>query len=310
MIRLKMIIMVLLSVFAIGITVVYAQDTAAKDAAAPEAWSPSTAGPITTWTAPLCSKNKLAVQPLFFYTHTRGEFDSEGDYHSLGKGNRESQYQQQLLLEYGITDKLEIDIHTTYSENYAKDGDARAHSDGFADESLNARYCLQEESKSMPCTTVLFQLKAPTGKYKHDEDSKLDSDVMGTGSWDPGFGVIMTKHLKPFVLHGDLTYTVPQKVNIDGITSHAAPYANYDFAVEYILPKGFNLMAELNGVCQGDRKEFGKNVPASDSSSLVFAPGVGWSNDKIQMLVAYQRTLCGTNVDANDSVVFTIMHTF
>ena len=250
------------------------------------------------------------VQPLFFYTHTRGEFDSEGDYHSLGKGNRESQFQQQLILEYGVTDKLEIDLQTAYSENYTKVGDARAHSDGFDDEWLYARYCLQEESKSMPCTTALFQLKAPTGKYQHGQDSKLDSDVMGTGSWDPGLGMIMTKHLKPFVLHGDLIYTVPQKDDVDGITTHYAPYLNYDVAAEYILPKGFNLMAELNGVCQGDRKEFGKTVPASDSNSLVFAPGIGWSNDKVQMLIAYQRTLCGTNVDANDSVVFTIMHTF
>ena len=274
------------------------------------AWNPVTPGPITTWPAPLCAKGKLFVQPFFYYIHTHGVFDSEGDYHSLDKGEKKSQGQQQLLLEYGVADKLEVDMHAAYSENYAKEGDGRAHSDGFTDTWFSGRYCLREESATLPCVTALFQLKTPTGKYQHGKDSKLDTDIMGTGSWDPGLGVIMTKRYKPFVLHTDLIYTVPQKVRVDNITRYNAPYINYEFAVEYVLPKGFNLLGEVNGFCQGDRREFGKAVPASDSKYLIFAPGIGWSCDKVQMLLEYQYTAFGTNADGRDSVVFTIMHTF
>ena len=69
-------------------------------------------------------------------------------------------------------------------------------------------------------------------------------------------------------------------------------------------------MMEFNGVSQGDKKVDGGMVPGSDSGSLIFAPGIGWSNDRIQTLIAYQRTLLGTNTAANDSVVATFVYTF
>ena len=37
-------------------------------------WNPPSAGPITTWTAPVQGKGHLAVQPYFIYNITRGEF--------------------------------------------------------------------------------------------------------------------------------------------------------------------------------------------------------------------------------------------
>ena len=87
-------------------------------------------------------------------------------------------------------------------------------------------------------------------------------------------------------------------------------YINCDAAVEYFLPKGFSLMMELNGLTQRDKRVNGAMVPDSDTKSLTFAPGIGWSNDRIQTLIAYQRTLLGTNVAANDSVVATFVYTF
>ena len=303
--RVKIVGIFLLSVFVFGVIGLRAQDVPAQ-----EEWNPVTAGPITAWIAPLCGKSKLVVQPFFFYTHTRGAFDSEGDYHALDKGDKKSQYQQMLFAQYGITDKLEIDAQTSYLENHVKKDAERAHSEGFGDSWLFGRYCLVEEKDWMPHIAVLFQLKIPTGKYQHSEEARLDTDLMGNGSWDEGLGVILTKKLKPFILHADCIYTIPQRVKVDDTTTTYAPYLNYDFAVEYVLLKGFNLMVEINGVCQGDKREFGKTVPASDSNSLVFAPGIGWSNDKIQTLLAYQRTVCGANADANDSVVLTCVFTF
>jgi hypothetical protein len=55
---------------------------------------------------------------------------------------------------------------------------------------------------------------------------------------------------------------------------------------------------------EGDRQ------PSTDIRYLTIVPGVGWSCDKFQALVAYQRTVIGTNTDANDSVVLTLAYTF
>ena len=80
-------------------------------------WNPSSAGPITTWTAPVVGKGHLAIQPFFFYNRTRGEFNEDGHYVPLPKGEKESQFQQQLFAQYGITDKWEFDAQTVYQLN-------------------------------------------------------------------------------------------------------------------------------------------------------------------------------------------------
>lgn len=279
-----------------------------------EKWEPVSAGPLTTWTAPLCGKGKFVIQPFFFYNRTRGTFDSQGHYNSLSKGDNKYQFQQQLFMQYGITDRLEIDGQMVYQENYAKQGNLKARSNGLGDSYLFLRYCTLEEKEWLPHLTGVLQIKVPTGKYQHADPNKLGTDLMGPtsggGSWDQGFGINLSKKLKPFIFHADAIYSFPQQVRIDGVKTRYANYLNYDFGVEYILSKGFNLLLETNGFSQADKKQSGESTPASDINYLTIAPGIGWSNNRIQTLITYQRVLIGTNTDANDSAVFTFVYTF
>lgn len=99
-------------------------------------------------------------------------------------------------------------------------------------------------------------------------------------------------------------------IMIDDVATRYANYLNYNLGIEYFLPKGFNLLLEMNGFLQGDRKEGGEKIPSSDVNYITIAPGIGWSCDKVQFLLAYQRVLIGTNADANDFVVLTGVYTF
>jgi len=284
------------------------------DTAGHEEWNPSSAGPITTWTASLCGKGEFVVQPFFFYNRTRGTFNSEGHYDSLPQGDKKYQYQEQLFMQYGLTDRLEIDGQLVYQQNFVKQGDLKTHSKGFGDSYLFLRYCAIEEQNMLPHITGVFQLKIPTGKYQKADSDKLGTDLMGAtsggGSYDHGYGINLTKKLKPFIIHADAIFTFPLERKVDGINTKYARYLNYDFGLEYFLPKGFNLMLEFNGFLQGDKKQDGEKVPSSDINYFSVAPGVGWSNEKVQTLLAYQRTLTGTNTDANDSVVLTFVYAF
>lgn len=277
-------------------------------------WNPVSAGPVTTWTAPLCGKGKFVIQPFFFYNRTRGSFNSEGHQDSLIKGDKKYQYQQQLFLQYGLTDRLEIDGQIVYQENYVKQDDLKAHTNGLGDSYLFLRYCVIEEKSYLPHITGLFQLKVPSGKYEHADLNKLGTDLMGAtsggGSYDHGYGINLTKKIKPFVFHTDAIYSFPIETKVDGVKTRYGRYLNYDFGFEYFLPKGFNLMLEFNGFLQGDKKEDSSYTSGSDVRYLTMAPGIGWACDKIQTLLAYQRTLAGTNTDANDSVVLTCVYTF
>jgi hypothetical protein len=277
-------------------------------------WDPPSVGPIGTLTAPTIAKGKLSLQPLAFYNRTRGDFNADGHYVPLPKGDKESQFQQQIAAQYGITDKWEFDAQMVYQENYITQGGIKAHDEGFGDSSILTRYELIEEKGWMPTATGLVQLKMPTGKYQHEDPHKLGTDLMGSstggGSWDPGVGINLTKKLKPFIFHADVIGNFPQQVRVNGDKTEYGNYINCDAAVEYFLPKGFNLMMEVNGLSQTDKKVNGQMVPDSDTGSLTLASGFGWSNDRIQTLIAYQRTLLGTNVDANDSIVVTFVYTF
>lgn len=277
-------------------------------------WNPVSAGPVTTWTAPLCSKRKFVIQPFLFYNHTRGVFNSDSHYDSLPKGDKKYQYQEQIFMQYGLNDKLEVDAQTVYQQNYRKQGDLKAHSAGVGDSYLFLRWCALEETHKLPHITGIFQMKIPTGKYQKLAPDKLGTDSMGAtsgaGSFDHGYGINLTKKLKPFVWHADAIYGMPLEREIDGIKIKYDRYLNYDFGVEYFFLKGFNLMWELNGFLQGDKEQNGYKVAASDINYLTFGTGLGWSNNKIQTLLVYQRTLIGTNADANDSVVVTLVYTF
>jgi hypothetical protein len=291
-------------------TTVFAEDGSKEQ----EQWIPVSAGPITSWTAPLCGRGKFVVQPFFFYNKTRGTFNSEGHYDSLGKGSSKYQYQQQLFMQYGLTDRLEIDGQLLYQQNFIKEGDLKAHSRGFGDSYLFLRYCAIEEQGMIPHITGLFQLKFPTGKYQNADADKLGTDLMGAtsggGSYDHGYGINLTKKLKPFIIHADAIYNFPLEKRINRVKTRYGNYLNYDFGVEYFLPKGFNLMLEFNGFLQSEKKQDGEKIPLSTVRYLTVSPGIGWSNEKIQTLLAYQRTIAGTNTDANDSVVLTFVYTF
>ena len=279
-----------------------------------EEWNPVSAGPITTWTAPLCGRKKVVIQPFFFYNRTRGLFDADGHYNALPAGDRKYQFQQQLFIQYGLTEELEIDGQTVYQQNFAQAGDAKAQSYGFGDSYLFLRYCALEETYYLPHLALLFQVKLPTGKYEHADPDKLGTDLMGAtsggGSYDTGYGLNLTKKLKPVMLHLDIIYSVPNEVSVDGVKTKYDNYLNYDFGIEYFLPKGFNLLLEFNGFTQGNMWEDGEAISDSQINYFSMAPGIGWSNDKLQTLLAYQRTLTGANTDANDSIIFTFVLTF
>lgn len=279
-----------------------------------EEWSPVSAGPLTTWTAPLCGKGKFVIQPFLFYNRTRGTFNSEDHYDSLPPDDRKYQFQEQLFVQYGLTDRLEIDAQAVYQENFIKRADRKAHSNGFGDSYVFWRYCALEEKGYLPHTSAIFQVKLPTGKYQKADPDKLGTDLMGAtsggGSYDYGLGMNLSKKIKPFVFHADAIYSFPKSAKVDNVRTKYGRYLNYDFGVEYFLDRGFNLMLELNGFLQGDKKQDGAFVSGSGIYYLTIAPGFGWSNKTIQALLAYQRILVGTNTDANDSVVFTFVYTF
>ena len=274
-------------------------------------WNPPAPGPLNGWSAPLLSSKEFVLQPIFYYYHTRGVFNEDSAYKSYKDGERSHQYAYDLVLYCGITDKLEIDFEGFYYENYrGLPSDANANAGNFGDSIIYARYCLQEEKDWIPCVTALAQMKFPTGKYQKEDPDKLGTEITGTGSYDQGYGVILTKKIKPLILHADFIYNLPAITRVNSIKTKYGDYVNYDFAVEWILPKGFNLLFETNFYQQGDQRDDGEYMSDTNANFVQLVPGIGWSCEKFKVLFCYQRTIAGKNTNVNDSFACTLIYTF
>lgn len=275
----------------------------------PDEWDPPSVGPAFTWTANHCEENKLTIQPLFFYVNVRGSYDEDSHYQSLPRGQKADQFQEQLLLQYGIRDRLEFDVQWLYQQNHYKDLYSESHAQGLGDSNLFLHYCLHKEDSDLPHITTLVQLKIPTGKYQHLDPDKNGTDEMGTGSWDPGIGILVSKNIHPFKIHANAILSVPLETTVDGTKTEYGSYFNGNIAAEYFLPRGFNVLVECNNYIQGKTKADGESIPESNSDYYAWVIGFGWSNENFQTLLAWQESFKGTNTTASDLLVLTFTYT-
>jgi len=302
----RYILLLLLLIVAVPVSNAWAEEK--KDM-----WEPITPGPFTTFTAPVIVKNAFVIQPLSFFNITRGIFYGDGHYSSLP--SKDYIYQQfiQLYTQYGLTERVEINAQSQWKINYVKEEGVSAENAGFADFFMNIRYCGIDETTWCPRVTGLFQVKLPTGKYEKPDDGKLLTDITGTGSTDYTYGLSFTKGVYPIrtLFHLDLLLTnVPSPVKIDGVKTEFSNTYIVNGAFEWIFYKNFNLLGELLWQTQGGKRLDGDKASDTGQGSLIFSTGIGYSRENWQLLIGYQRTLAGTNVNANDTVAGTVIITF
>ncbi len=276
-------------------------------------WAPVTPGPFTTFTAPVITKNAFVVQPLYFFNITRGIFDGDGHYSNLP--SKDYKYQQliQLYTQYGLTERIEINAQPSWQINNAKKEGISTESAGFADFLMNIRYCGIDETTWVPRITGLFQVKLPTGKYEKPDEGKLLTDITGTGSTDYTYGLSFTKGVYAIrtLFHLDLLLTnIPSPVRIDGVKTGFSNIYTVNGAFEWIFYRNFNLLGELLWQTEGNKRLDGNRASDTGRGSLIFSTGIGYSKENWQVLIGYQRTLIGNNVNANDTVASTVIITF
>lgn len=270
-------------------------------------WDPVTPGPFNTWTAPLCGREGLTIQPLFFYNNIRGIFNDKREYVPLEDNIKKAQLNSQIFFQYGIFEHLEIDLQLNFINNYLKSRNKNTKVSGIGDTILTGRYCPFEEKPLLPHITGLIQVKFPTGKYKNGDRDKMGLDLLGTGSTDFTFGVNLSKKMKPFIFHNDLLFTIPASRNIDGRKIEYGKSINFNLAGEIILPHRLSLMFEFNALSQRNRKENNLEIKNSSIESGLTVFGIGYSVEKVQFLLGYQKTIYGKNTDYIEGIAFTIV---
>jgi len=265
---------------------------------------PTTPGPFITWTAPLCGKGTLSLQPFIFSRNYEKQFLSDGNLTDFSDSAKKSQINPQLFVQYGLLPHLEIDATLDYQLNYYQSDSGWASSSGFGDLPLLLRYCPLDETGYYPHITAMLGVVLPTGKFENADPQKYGTDLTGKGSLDYSFGINLSKYLSPFYLHLDYILSWPQKTTVDGQNIQYGNYHNLDFGLEYVLTKNFNALVEVNFY----RQESTRDNPESYSQKLGL--GVGYSQEEYQLLLGYLIDLSGKNIEQERTLAATLVYSF
>ncbi|WP_449244924.1 transporter [Desulfobacca acetoxidans] len=276
---------------------------------------PTTFGPIITDTAVPIEKGKFAIQPTFSLgfitdslTQSWRRVSAGGNYSSFGMGWK---------FTYGLWDNLETFVVATYIHNWASDvneagpgGERSADFGGLGDINLTFKYCLVEETETRPTVSALFFTDFPVGHYKHLNPRYLGTDAIGGGAYAFTGGLNLSKYVRPFVLYGNLWYSVSTAFTDDETRVYPRDKVTLNLAGEYPLTKKWVALLELTSYWDTGRMIGHKaNTPASCLVSVM--PGIEYmATEKFSMALGLNVDLIGKNSETSIIPMLSMVYAF
>lgn len=238
------------------------------------------------WCAPITSNTALPVAEGEFVFREQLVFNKSGDDPSTADRDRESKSSVSVL-GYGVTKDIALFGVVPYRENrleLTEEGARRARSArGLGDLTLFGRY--SAFTRNWPQRTfrvALFAgLEMPTAEDdESDSFGRLPASVqLGSGSWDPFGGIILTYQTLDYQIDGQLSY----KANTEANDFELGDVARLDGSLQYRLwprelsggtPGFLYGVAEVNLIHIGRSRNGGADDPNSGGTSLFLSPGI------------------------------------
>ncbi len=264
---------------------------------------PATFGPIVTDTAIPVEKGQFVIQPTFGYRFVNNIFNENWKRASVG-GNFQS-FSMDWKLTYGLIENIEVFVVIPYAHNWARkvtepapNGESSGGSGGLADIKLTLKYRLVEETACLPTVTALFATVFPSGKFRNLSLSALNTDILGGGAYvfTPGFNV--SKYIKPFIVYGNLWYSMPTSFTDDAGKQYPGDFVTVNLAAEYPITKKWVALLELSSYWGGGRL-FGPETNLAQESLVSIIPGIEYmATDKFSVALGLSIDLVGKNTDA------------
>jgi Putative MetA-pathway of phenol degradation len=285
---------------------------------------PSTFGPIITDTAIPIEKGKFALQPTFGLGFTTSNFSpnwrrisAEGNFTSLGLN---------LKFTYGLWNNLEVYAVIPYFHNWASSvqepgprGERAASFGGLGDINLTFKYRLVEETETVPTVSAIFSPTFPSGHFRHLNPGRLGTDAIGGGTYAFTSGFNVSKYLKPFIVYGNLWYTMQTDGTILGVDpddnpvynrNHPRDYVTVNLAAEYPLTKKWIALLELTSYWDGGRL-IGPKANQAPTALLSTVPGIEYmATEKFSLALGLQIDLVGKNTAANLTPLLSMVYAF
>lgn len=252
-------------------------------------------GPLIAPTGYTAEPGHVNVQPVFDAFVNVGTYNSH--WHSKSISNF-YMYRVRLRLKTGITDWMDVQItpRVLYQETRGK------HSGGIGDMRFGVNFQLLNAGLDdpWPAIKLMFQSLAPFGKYQRLSRHKDHTDALGTGSWYPQTGLVVSKmwhlsgvHYLEARFYG--MYAIGTPVSVKGLnfyggdpstrgTAYPGNIFSSDIAVQYSLTRNWAFACDLNYQHQNKSRFSGKTtvrstIPSSEQFSMAPALEYNWSQD-------------------------------
>jgi hypothetical protein len=285
---------------------------------------PSTFGPIVTDTAIPIEKGKFALQPTFGLSFTTNNFSpswrrisAEGDFKSFGMS---------LKFTYGLWNNLEVYAVIPYIHNWANNvqepgprGERAADFGGLGDINLTFKYRLVEETEVAPTVSAIFSPTFPSGHFRRLNPGRLGTDAIGGGAYAFTTGFNVSKYLKPFILYGNLWYTMQTDNTTVGVDAddnpihnrnHPRDYVTVNLAAEYPLTKKWVALVELTSNW-GAGRLIGPKANLAPTALLSVVPGIEYmATDKFSLALGVKIDLAGKDTTANLTPLLSMVYAF
>ncbi len=276
---------------------------------------PSSFGPIITDTAIPIDKGKFAVQPTFglsFVTHhfspSWRRVSAGGDFGSFG---------MDWKFTYGLLNNLEVFVVIPYVHNWANSvdepgphGDHAANYGDIGDVNLTLKYRLVEETEVRPTVTALFATDFPTGRFRNLKPSRLGVDVTGGGAYVFTTGLNLQKYVKPFILYGNLWYSMQTAFTDDEARQYPRDFVTLNLAAEYPLVEKWVALLELTSFWDGGRL-FGHQANTPPGALVSIMPGIEYmATEKFSLALGVNVDLLGKNADAAVTPLLSMVYAF
>jgi hypothetical protein len=287
---------------------------------------PCTFGPLIADTAIPIEKGQFVIQPLWALSFTGGNFTQS--WRRVSAGGDFISFEMPWKFTYGLAKNLEVFLVIPYVHNWAGNvtepgpgGERSADFGGLGDINLTLKYQLLKETPTRPTVTGLFAVDFPTGHHTHLNPAHLGTDELGSGAYGFTVGVNVSKWQRPFILYGNLWYSVftSAKSTVEHEVlgpvvqnAHARDVVTLNLAAEYPLGGQGPWVALLEFYSTWERGRLFGPEPSDPRAVLMgILPGLEYIySEKLAFALGVGIDLAGKNTEYNYTPIFSIVYTF
>ena len=283
---------------------------------------PNTFGPIITDTAVPIDKGKFAIQPFFYLGFLTSVFNR--NWHPVPAGGNFQSFQMPWRFTYGPIENMEVYVVIPYIHKWASDvdkpgpgGQRSADSGGLGDIDVTLKYRLVEEGPGKPTVTATFATDFPTGRFRRLNPRLLGTDALGGGSYIFTTGLDISKCLNPFILYGNLWYSMSTALTqfdqrqIDK-RKYPRDFVTVNLAGEYVLSENKKWVAllELTSFWDGGRL-IGRKANVAPQALASVLPGIEYiATEKLSFALGVNVDFMGKSFPAYVTPIFSLIYEF